>query len=117
MDHPCFTMMGHATGRLLLERPAYAVDMEKVLHHAAQRGCWMEINANPRRLDLNDTFAREAVRQGIPLAVNTDAHHADQLNLMRHGVLQARRAWVEARHVTNTQSLEGMKRMVKATRS
>lgn len=117
MDHPCFTMLGHATGRLLLDRPAYALDMEKVIQHAAQRGCWMEINANPRRLDLNDLHAREAIGRGIPLAINTDAHHVDQLRLMRHGVVQARRAWVEKKHIVNTKSLQAFKKMVKSVRS
>jgi len=117
MDHPCFTMMGHATGRLLLQRPPYEVNIDAILDHAAQRGCWMEINANPRRLDLNEVHAREAICRGIPLAVNTDAHHVDQLELMRHGVIQARRAWAEPSHIGNTRSLEAFKKVVKQTRS
>lgn len=106
MDHPRVTLLGHPTGRLLLSRPPYEVDMERIIDHAAQRGTVLEINANPRRLDLNDQWARLAVERGCTLAVNTDAHRVDDFDLMGYGIGQARRAWVEAQHLLNTMAPE-----------
>jgi DNA polymerase (family X) len=74
MDNQYFTILGHATGRLLLKRPGYELDMERVIEHARQRGCFFEINSSPDRLDLSPENARDAARAGVKIAVSTDAH-------------------------------------------
>jgi DNA polymerase (family 10) len=76
--------------------------MEAVFAAAAQSGVAMEINAHPKRLDLNDIHARQAIEMGILLSINTDAHSPGELDLMHFGVATARRGWVEAKHVINT---------------
>jgi DNA polymerase (family 10) len=73
---------------------------------AKQSGVALEINANPHRLDLEAQYARRAVEMGIPLCIDTDAHRIEEMDLMRFGVITARRGWVEARSVINTWSLE-----------
>jgi DNA polymerase (family 10) len=76
--------------------------MEAVFAAAAQSGVAMEINAHPKRLDLNDIHARQAIEMGILLSINTDAHSPGELDLMHFGVATARRGWAEAKHVINT---------------
>lgn len=116
MDNPYFAILGHPTGRLLLSREPFAIDIPRVIEHAVQRGCCLEINANPQRLDLHDTHARLAVESGVMLAINTDAHSAEKLNLLPHGVGQARRAWVNKKQVLNTRSLSALKKKLAAMR-
>lgn len=100
--HPLVHILGHPTGRLIGERAPYAVDLEAVLQAARQAGTAVEINAAPSRLDLNDVHARRARELGIPIAISTDAHTAEQLAYMRFGVGVARRAWLSASDVLNT---------------
>lgn len=102
MDNPCFQILGHPTGRLLNEREPYDVDMEKLLRAAAERGCFMELNAYPDRLDLNDVHLKMARGFGIKVAISTDAHSVDNLRFMRYGVGQARRGWLTAVDVLNS---------------
>ena len=109
MDHPAFNVLGHPTGRILHERGPLALDMERLIEGAAERGCVLEINAQPSRLDLTDTDARYARDQGVPLAISTDAHNAHNLALVGHGVDQARRGWVRAADVINTRELAGLR--------
>ena len=106
MRNPFVTTISHPTGRLLGERDAYQVDMEKVLLVAAETGTAIEINAFPNRLDLNDVTARRAKDMGIPLVISTDAHILDHLDLMHYGISVARRAWLEAKDVVNTHEVE-----------
>lgn len=113
MDNPYLNVLGHPTGRLLGKREPYAVDMDRVLEGARQRGCFVEINAQPDRLDLNDLHARRAKDLGVRVAISTDAHAAGQLALVRHGVDQARRGWLEARDVLNTLPLADLRRLLK----
>lgn len=101
MDNPYFTLLGHATGRLLLRRPGYEIDIERVIAHARQRGCFFEINSSPDRLDLSAKHARMAREAGIRIAINTDAHSVGELDFMRCGVDQARRAGLAAADVLN----------------
>jgi DNA polymerase (family 10) len=110
MDNPYFNVLGHATGRLLLKRAGYGVDMERVLEHAKQNGCCVEINSSPDRLDLSDEHARLAKELGIPIAVNTDAHSLRELEFIHSGIKQARRAWLEAADVLNTLPLAKLRR-------
>jgi len=99
-------ILGHPTGRLILEREPYRVDLKEVIKVAAGEGVIMEINANPRRLDLNDIHARMAKEMGAKLIINTDAHSIAQLGLMKYGVFTARRGWLEKEDVINTYTLK-----------
>jgi DNA polymerase (family 10) len=106
IENPHVDMIGHPTGRLLPERAGADLDMDEILAAAAQTGTILEINANPRRLDLRDSHVRLAVEKGIKLAINTDAHHADQFTLRHYGVATAQRGWATAEDVVNTWPLE-----------
>ncbi len=99
-------IIGHPTGRLLPDREGADLDMETVLHEAAESGVALEINANPSRLDLDDVFAKRAVELGCLIAINTDAHHPDHFNLAHFGVSTARRGWVMAEQVINAWPVE-----------
>jgi DNA polymerase (family 10) len=99
--NPNVDIIAHPTGRLIGEREGADLDMDRVLEAAARSGVILEINANPQRLDLNDIHARRAIEMGIPLAINTDAHHPDHLAFRNYGVGVARRAWVTAEQVVN----------------
>jgi DNA polymerase (family 10) len=102
MDNPYFTILGHATGRLLLKREGYELDVDRVLDHARDVGCFVEINSSPDRLDLSDEHARLAKERGIKVAINTDAHATRELRFISAGINQARRAWLSADDVLNT---------------
>lgn len=105
MDHPAFTILGHATGRLLLKRSGYELDLPRIIAHAKARHCHFEINADPDRLDLSSENVRLVAGAGIKVAINTDAHRAAGLDYMRGGVNVARRAGLEKKQVLNTASL------------
>ncbi len=101
ISNPNVHILAHPTGRLILERPAYEVDLKEVFKQAKSLGVVMEINAYPDRLDLNDVNAQMARDMGLKIAINTDAHSTTHLELMRFGVYTARRAWLEKKHVVN----------------
>jgi DNA polymerase (family 10) len=92
MDNRYFNILGHATGRLLLKRPGYELDLERLITHAKGRGCFFEINSSPDRLDLSAENARAALAAGVKIAVSTDAHSTREFGLVRYGLGQARRA-------------------------
>jgi DNA polymerase (family 10) len=102
MDNPYFNILGHPTGRLLDRRRPYELNLEQVMKAAKERGCFMEINAQPERMDLNDLHCLAAKAHGVKLVISTDAHSDFDLNYMRYGVAQARRGWLEAPDVINT---------------
>lgn len=104
MDSPYFTILGHATGRLLLKRPGYELDMKRIIRHAAGRGCCFEINSSPDRLDLPAEHVRAAAAAGIRIAINTDAHGLRDFALVRYGIDVARRAGLSRQQVLNTLS-------------
>jgi len=104
--HPKVTMLGHATGRLLLRRDGYKVNLDKVLDAAAEAGTMVEINAQPLRLDLDWVYCKRAKTLGIPLVINPDAHHTSELEYYKYGVNVARRGWLEAKDVFNTRTLK-----------
>jgi DNA polymerase (family 10) len=102
MDHPCFTLLAHPSGRLILEREPYDVDMHQIILHARQRGCFLELNAQPSRLDLTDTHCMMAKNEGVLISVNSDAHSIFDFDDLRFGIAQARRGWLEKKDVLNT---------------
>lgn len=116
MEHPFFTILAHPTGRRIGERESYDVDMEQIIAKARERGCFLELNANPKRLDLLDTHCRLAKDAGILVSINSDAHRALDFGNLRFGIGQARRGWLEKQDVLNTRSLEQLRRLLKKTR-
>jgi DNA polymerase (family 10) len=104
MDHPLVDVIGHPTGRKILQREPYAVDVERLVAHAAETGTMLEINANPDRRDLSDVHARLAAEAGVPIVIDSDAHSAGRLDVIRYGVATARRAWLTKEHVANTRT-------------
>jgi DNA polymerase (family 10) len=115
MERPHFSILAHPTGRLLLERDAYEVDMTCVIRAAKARGCFLELNAHPDRLDLSDVHCRMAKAEGVLVSVNTDAHRIQDLANLRFGVSQARRGWLEKDDILNTRSLSTVRKLLKAT--
>jgi DNA polymerase (family 10) len=106
--NPHVDVIAHPTCRLLGEREPVALDLEAVFHAAVQAGTALEINAMPERLDLKDIHIMRARELGVKLIINTDAHRADHLALMRFGIGTARRGWCEARHILNTLPVEDL---------
>lgn len=102
--HPRVTMLGHSTGRLLLRRDGYQVDLEAVLEAAAEAGTMVEINADPHRLDLDWVHCKRARALGVLLVINPDAHSTGGLRNYLFGVDVARRGWLEKKDVFNTRS-------------
>lgn len=104
MEDPYLTMLGHPTGRILLERSGYEVDLEALLQKAAATGVVMEFNASPYRLDLDWRWLRRAKELRVPIAINPDAHGIPELDLARGSLMFARKGWLEAKDVLNTRS-------------
>jgi DNA polymerase (family 10) len=101
MDHPAFTILGHATGRLLLKRAGYDLDLARIIEHAKASHCFFEVNASPDRLDLSAENVRLVTSAGIRIAICTDAHHVREFDYLRCGVDVARRGGVEKAMVLN----------------
>ncbi len=115
LERPAISILAHPFGRLLGSRPPYALDFERVLSAVQQRGCFLEINAQPLRLDLNDVHARAAHERGILLSIASDAHSCEQFGLLDNGIRQARRAWLTPRDVLNTRPLRELGALLRAT--
>lgn len=113
MDNPYFNILAHPTGRLINEREAYDIDMERIMKKAKENNCFLEINSQPSRLDLNDHYIKMGKEIGIKFAISTDAHSTADFNFMRFGVAQARRGWLEAKEVINTRNLKELKKLIK----
>jgi DNA polymerase (family 10) len=101
MDNRYFNILGHATGRRLLKRPGYELDIDRVIEHARRNNCFFEINASPERLDLSATNARLASQAGVKIAINTDAHSTREFDFIECGLEQGRRAGLESNSVLN----------------
>ncbi|WP_150910339.1 DNA polymerase/3'-5' exonuclease PolX [Marinobacter halotolerans] len=112
MDNPRFNILGHPTGRLINQREAYEIDLETVIEAAAERGCCLELNAQPSRLDLAGRYAGMLREAGVLGAVSTDAHATDHLRFMHLGVAQARRGWMEKKHLLNTRTLKQLQKIL-----
>ncbi len=102
INNPHVDIIAHPTNRKLPDREGADLDMGAILKAAAETGTALEINANPRRLDLEDIYARRALEMGINLVVNTDAHHPDHMDFIHYGVATARRAWAERKDIINS---------------
>jgi DNA polymerase (family 10) len=113
MDNPHFNILGHATGRLLLQREGYDIDVERLIEHAKQRGCFFEINGNPNRLDLSAEHAHMTKNAGVKIAINTDAHSVAELRFITAGLNQARRGWLEASDVLNAMPLRQLQTLLR----
>lgn len=115
MEHPHFTMLAHPSGRLIQQRPPYDVDMPRIIREAGRRGCFLELNAQPERLDLFDTYCHMAKEEGVLVSINSDAHSTFEFDNLRFGVGQARRGWLEKQNVLNTRSLEELRVLIART--
>jgi len=113
MDNPRFNIFGHPTGRMINEREPYPLDMETIMQAAIERGCFLELNAHPDRLDLNDRHCRMARDMGLKVAIVTDAHSVQALQYMRHGIDQARRGWLTRDDVLNTRRTAELLQLLK----
>jgi DNA polymerase (family 10) len=108
IENPYTQIIGHPTGRLVLERDPFEYDMETILDAAAKSGVVMECNAYPERLDLNDLHLRMAKQRGVKIVISTDSHATRHLAFMKYGVVTARRGWIEKKEVVNTLPLAGL---------
>jgi DNA polymerase (family 10) len=113
MDNPHFTILGHPTGRLINERQGYPVEMERIIQGAKERGCFLELNSHPARLDLTDIYCRMAKELGVKISISTDAHSVRDFEQIHYGLNQARRGWLDAKAVLNTHSLKDLKRLMR----
>jgi DNA polymerase (family 10) len=112
MDNPYVSILAHPTGRLIGSREPYDVDMLAIARKARARGIALELNAHPDRLDLTDVHCRMAKDEGVLVAISSDAHGVDGLGVLRYGVGQARRGWLEKRDVLNTRPLAELRQFL-----
>jgi len=105
MENPYFDIFGHPTARRLNDREPIDIDMEKVIDKAIEENCYIELNASPERLDINDIYCKRAKEKGLKIVISTDAHGPNQLQNMKYGINQARRGWLSPKDVLNTRSL------------
>jgi DNA polymerase (family 10) len=113
LENPHVSIVAHPTGRLIGRREPYAVDLDAVFKSAAKHGKMLEINANPARLDLDDVACAAAKRHGIPIVISSDAHSTGGLDVLRYGVLQARRGGLTEADVANTRPWREIKRTLR----
>lgn len=116
IENPHVTMLGHLTGRLLLRREAYAVNIPKVIDAAIENQTIIELNANPWRLDMDWRFWHRAAEHGLLCAINPDAHDTDQLEFFRAGVQVARKGWLSPENILNTRPLKEVQPYFKSKR-
>jgi DNA polymerase (family 10) len=117
IEHPLVDAIGHPTGRMIEKREPYAIDLEAVGEAAARTGTLLEINANPDRRDLSDVHARHAVRAGVTIVIDSDAHKVVTLQNMRWGIATARRAWLTKEDVANAKTWQELRGMRKRNRA
>lgn len=113
MDHSHFHLLAHPGSRELGKRPPIELDWLRLIRHARASGCFLELNAQPRRLDLTDIHARMAKEEGVLVAVDSDAHSAHDFANLDYGIGQARRGWLEAGDVLNTRPLTELRKLLK----
>jgi DNA polymerase (family 10) len=110
IESPSVTMLGHPTGRLLLRREGYQIDIFKVIDAAIANRVIIEINANPQRLDMDWRFWKQAVQRGLMCSINPDAHSINNLNYFEAGVNIARKGWIKSDSLLNSRDTDGIKR-------
>lgn len=115
MDQPHFSILAHPSGRLIPDREPFDLDIPRIIAKAKARGCFLELNAHPDRLDLFDTHCRMAKDAGVLVSINSDAHRATEFANLRFGLLQARRGWLEKPDVLNTRSLDRLFALLRPT--
>ena len=115
MDRPCFTLLAHPSGRLLQKREAYDVDMARIIEQARARGCFLELNSQPQRLDLDEYYCRMAHDEGVMVSINSDAHAEQNFDFLQFGIDQARRGWLEKADVLNTLPLRELRARLRST--
>ncbi|MFZ5907038.1 MAG: DNA polymerase/3'-5' exonuclease PolX [Nitrospirota bacterium] len=113
MDNPYFNIFAHPSGRLINKRQPYDIDVAKIMAAAKDKGCYLEVNAHPERLDLIDVHCKRAKDIGLKVAISTDAHSTDNLDFMQYGIGQARRGWIEPDDVLNTRNVKELKKLLK----
>ena len=107
MENPYVNIIAHPTGRLLLRRDAYDVDVDRLFQAARETGTILELNANPHRLDLNDRLLKKAKEEyGLKFTINTDAHATAEYDSIIYGIATARRGWLEKEDVINAYPLD-----------
>ena len=116
LDRPHVSILAHPSGRLLGERPPYPLDFERVLDAARARGCALEVNGQPLRLDLDDVHVKSARDRGALLSIASDAHSTSQLANLEAAVLQARRGWARREDVLNTRPLDELRALLRKPR-
>ena len=116
MENPHVTILGHATGRLLLSRPGYAINLLKIIEAAAATGTWIELNASIWRMELDWRWWRRARDLGVRCVITPDAHSIGQMGVLRLGVTQARKGWLRTKDVANTFPLKEMQTMLQEKR-
>ena len=116
IDNPHVDILGHGTGRMLLKRQAYPIDVEAVIDAALRAGVAVEINSQPHRLDLNDVHAKLARDRGVPIVISSDAHSRHAFGYLRWGVAVARRAWLQPADVLTTRSFDDCRASLRRNR-
>ncbi len=116
LERPYVTILAHPSGRLLGEREPYLLNFERVLSVAHERPCYLEVNGQPQRLDLDDIHVKAAVEHGVLLSIASDAHSVGQFANLEGGVRQARRGWARKGDVLNTRPIAELRKLLRATR-
>jgi DNA polymerase (family 10) len=117
MENEYVTMLGHATGQLLLQREPSKISMEKIIDCAARTGTWIELNCSSMRMDMDWRWWHRARDKGVKCAINPDAHRLSQFAMLRHGVTMARKGWLRREDVINALPLEDVKKALARTGS
>jgi DNA polymerase (family 10) len=115
IEHPHFTLLAHPGARLIGERESLTIDLERLVKACAQRGCFLELNSQPQRLDLDDTACRIAAAQGVLVSIASDAHRVEDFAWLDYGLTQARRGWLEPTNVLNALSLKKLRPVLRRT--
>lgn len=112
MDNPYFNILAHPSGRMIGQRGPHGLNIERAMEAALERGCFLELNSQPDRLDLNDTHCKLAKDMGLKLAMSTDSHTTASLDFIRYGIDQGRRGWLEPDDVINTRGWKDLKKLL-----
>jgi DNA polymerase (family 10) len=115
INNPTVTMIGHLTGRLINERPGYDIDIETIFKAIKSRGCFIELDSDPARLDIDDIHCKMAKDMGILVSINSDAHSTNGFKNLEYGIGQARRGWLEKKDVLNSRPLSELKKLLAST--